>query len=163
MRYLPYNDICKWKDISALRRFYNDVYCWALKCQYDYNVPIERFKETTKHPADRYLQILSRYDCVEGSEEHIPVKQCLYRSVEQGDILLLRYFRDQIDTKTYKEIYDDILDHAFENANHTLAKEIYREDLTSDNHRWMHSYVASRGGWHFSLVPERERNANTDG
>ena len=123
MLYLSYGDLCKWKEIDELIPYYNNVYCWALKAQRDYGVPVDRFKETKRNPSDRYLQILSRYGSVKGSEEHIPIWTCTTRSVEKGDVNLVRYFNSQ--ALDYQELhYREQLLRATESGHLLVMKDI---------------------------------------
>ena len=125
MRYVPYNDLQKWKEIPELLVYYNHQYRWALKCQYDYNIPIEQFNQTTRHPADRYLQILSRYDCTTGSECHLDIRECLRRSIERNNLDLFRYFWRHSETIDHVSIAEYRLGLAFKYNNVTIAQELF--------------------------------------
>ena len=124
MRYLPYSDIRKWREIPELLTYYDNVYCWALKCYYEFNVSIERFRGTLRHPADRYLQILSRYDCTPGSENHIPILQCLYRSIEKDNLKLVKYFLNRVSQNDYRVICSKCLNHALQYHRLEIAREL---------------------------------------
>lgn len=124
MRYLPYEDLCKWKEIPELVSYYNNVHCWALKSLFEYGVSIQRFKETKYPPSERYLQILSRYDCVKESERYIPISLCLTRSAENGNLDLVRYFYSQSHVQSDKDIHREALLRATERGHYPVVADL---------------------------------------
>jgi hypothetical protein len=88
---LPYRTILSLCTTNMLvQTLCNDEYFWNQKSlrEYGRRLPVD----LTLTPKDRYLKLLSRNNCVEGSERFIDRNLCLTRASLKNDQKLIRYF-----------------------------------------------------------------------